>query len=150
MGSLEEKISKDLTLALKAGDKKRRQVLSLVKAALANARIAAKKDKLSDEEVITVLAREAKSRKEAAADFRKGHAEERAKDEEAEAAIIATYLPAQMSTDEVEKKVDEVIAKLNATDIKQMGQVMGALSKELKGQADLKMVNQLVQKKLAG
>jgi uncharacterized protein YqeY len=147
--SLVERIDKEVLEALKSGDVAKRQVLGMVKSALTNARIAKKVDALADPDAMVVLAKEAKSRRDAAAEFRKGGAEDRAKAEEAEAAIIETYLPAQMSDAELEKAVTATLDKLKVTDAKQMGKVMGVLSKELRGKADLKKVNAIVKAKLS-
>ncbi|MFH0830491.1 MAG: GatB/YqeY domain-containing protein [Parcubacteria group bacterium] len=146
--TLLDRIDDDIKVALKGGDKIKRQVLSMAKAALNNYRIAKLKKELSDEDVTIVLAKEVKSRKDAAAEFRKVGAEERAKEEEAEAALLATYLPAQMSSSEVEAAVKAAIAKVGAKTSKDMGKVMGLVSKELRGRADLKEVNVLVRKLL--
>lgn len=146
--ALVDRINEDLTAARKAGDETKRQVLGMVVSALTNARIAKKVDALADGDALVVLTKEAKSRRDAAAEFRKGAAEDRAKAEEAEAAVVEAYLPAQMSDAELGKVVDATMAKLGITDPKEMGKVMGALSKELKGKADLKKVNALVKAKL--
>lgn len=148
--SLQENIDKDLVEARKAGEGLKREVLGMVKAALTNFKIAQKKAELSDDDVITVLGKEVKSRRDAAAEFEKVGSSDRAKQEQEEAQLLAAYLPEQMSDDDIEKKVAEVLEKLGVTDQKQMGQVMGALSRELKGKADLKKVNEIVRKKLSG
>jgi uncharacterized protein YqeY len=147
--SLAEKIDADFKAAFKAGDTAKKEVLNLVRSALSNFRISKKKDTLTDDDVMSVLSRELKQRNDSAAEYRKGGAEEQAKAEEAEAAILATYLPAQMSDEDVQKVVDETLKKMNVTDPKEMGKVMGALSKELKGKADLKKVNEIVRQKLS-
>jgi uncharacterized protein YqeY len=147
--SLFERIEQDFTAAFKAGDQPKRQVLGMVKAALTNTRIAKKKENLTDDDVMAVLRKEVKSRREAAGEYRKGGAEDRALAEEAEAKALEVYLPAQMSEADLEQKVLAAIKKLGATSAKETGKVMGALSKELKGQADLKKVNELVRKHLA-
>jgi len=145
-----EKINTDITAALKSGDTQKRQVLGMVKAALTNARIAKKKPELTDDEIIAVISKEAKSRREAAVEYRKGRAEDRAKSEEAEAALLEAYLPPQMSQEEIIKAIDEALVKTGVTVAKEIGKVMGVLSKKLKGRADLKKVNELLRKKLSG
>ena len=146
--TLAERITQDLQAARKSGDAAKRQVLGMAQAALTNARIAKKIDQLPDPDAISVLGKEAKSRRDAAVEFRKGGAEERAQAEESEAKILETYLPAQLSDAEIEKVVTGTLAKLGISDVKQMGKVMGVLSKELRGKADLKKVNALVKSKL--
>lgn len=146
--SLLSKIDEDIKAALKGGDKVKRQVLSMAKSAINNYRIAKLKDELKDEDIMIVLAKEVKSRIDAAAEYRKAGAEDRAKEEEAEAAILQSYLPAQMSEADVKAAVTAAIAKTGAKSAKEMGKVMGVLSKELRGKADLKLVNQLVKQQL--
>jgi uncharacterized protein YqeY len=146
--SLLEQLDADIKAALKSGDAAKRQTLSMVKSALGNYRIAQRKEKLTDADVITVVGKEVKSRKDAAVEFRKGGAEDRAKQEESEAAMLSGYLPAQMSEVEVESAVKAAIQKTGAKSSKDMGKVMGVVSKELKGRADLKSVNVLVKKLL--
>ncbi len=146
--TLLEKIDADIKAALKGGDAAKRQTLSMVKSALGNYRIAQRKQELTDADVMTVVAKEVKSRKDAAAEFRKGGAEDRAKQEEAEAAMLAGYLPAQLGEAEVEAAVKAAIQKTGAKTSNDMGKVMGVVSKELKGRADLKAVNAMVRKQL--
>ncbi len=147
--TLADQLNKDLLTSLKEGDAVKRQVLSLVKSALTNFKIAEKKDKLSDEDVLKVLAKELKSRKESIKAFRSGGADARAAQEEAEAKILTEYLPEQMSIEDVETKIDEAIKKLGASDIKELGKVMGLLSSQLKGQTDMAEVMEMVKKKLS-
>ncbi len=146
--ALLEQINTEITTALKGGDTRTRELLGMVKAALTNTRIAKKKETLTDDEIMAVIAKEAKSRRDAAVEYRKGGAEDRAKSEEAEAAMLEKYLPAQMSDEEITKAVDGALQKTGVTSAKEMGKVMGVLSKELRGKADLKKVNELVRKKL--
>lgn len=148
--TLADQLNKDLLASLKAGDTLRRGVLSLVKSGLTNYKIEQKKDKLSDEDVLKVLARELKSRKEAAKVFRDGGANERAEQEEAEAKILTEYLPKQMSRAELVTKVDAVIEKVGARTIKDTGKVMSVLASELKGAADMGEVSNMVKEKLNG
>jgi len=143
-----KRIDDEIKSALKAGDTTKRQTLSMVKAALTNFKIAQRKAELTDADVISVLGKEVKSRKDAAAEFRKGGAEDRAKQEEAEIALLSGYLPEQMGSADVEKAVKAAIEKTGAKTSKDMGKVMGVVSKELKGKADLKEVNALVRKLL--
>jgi uncharacterized protein YqeY len=146
--TLVEQIDQAVKEALKAGDQLTRQVLGTLKAALTNARIAKKVEKLADVDILAVIQREVKSRKDAAAEYRKGGAEDRAKSEEQEIAILAKYLPEQMSAEEIGVEIDAAIKEVKATTAKEIGKVMGVLSKKLRGKADLKEVNAILRKKL--
>lgn len=146
--SLLEKIDQDLQASLKAGEKIKRQVLSMTKSALNNYRIEKRKDKLNDEDVITVLGKELKSRLATAEEFAKAGAQDRADQEKQEAKILEAYLPKQLAVEEIQKIVKETLEKLKITDQKQIGKAMGVLSRELKGKADLKKVNEIVRQEL--
>ncbi len=147
--SLAQKLSDDLLKAMKARDERRTATLRLVRAAIGHTE-AIKAITLTEEEVQDVLNREAKKRREAIEEFTKANRPDRAQQEEAELAILLEYLPQQMGRDEIEKLVREAIATVNATDAKQMGAVMGKLMSLVKGKADGKLVNQIVQELLLG
>ncbi len=146
--SLAAKISNDLLKAMKARDERRTATLRLARAAIGHAE-AIKAAALTEEEIQDILNREAKKRREAIEEFNKANRADRAQQEQAELAILLEYLPQQMSRTEIEKFVREAIAAVNATDAKQMGAVMGKLMPLVKGKADGKLVNQIVQELLA-
>jgi uncharacterized protein YqeY len=141
--SLAEQVRTDMTSAMKAGQKDRVGALRLV---LSELQKAAKEG--SDDE-LAVLRRERKRRLEAAEQFRGGGRPELADQEEAEAAIIEAYLPAELSDDELDSVVSDAIAKTGATDIKSMGQVMKAVMEVVDGRADGRRVSAKVKEALA-
>jgi uncharacterized protein len=142
---LKDKITSDLTAAMKARDEKRSGTLRMVLAAIKNEEVAGKVAReLSDAEVITVLAREAKKRREAAEGFEAGGRSDRAEDEKNEGKIIAEYLPAQLSEAEIKEMITAAIAETGAAGPAGMGQVMKVLSPKIAGRADGALVSSLV------
>jgi uncharacterized protein YqeY len=138
-----EQLKSDLVTAMKAGEKERVGALRMVLSALQ----LDEKEGGGDE--VAVLRRERKRRLEAAEQFRGGGRPELADQEEAEAAIIEAYLPAELSDDELDSVVSDAIAKTGATDIKSMGQVMKAVMEVVDGRADGRRVSAKVKEALA-
>jgi hypothetical protein len=103
---------------------------------------------LTDDEVVEVLGRQVKQRRESVESFRAGGREERAEAEEAEAAILAEFLPEQLGEEELRALVDEAVAQTGASSPSDMGRVMGALMPRTKGRADGKLVSDLVKQRL--
>jgi hypothetical protein len=137
-----------MTDAMRAHDALRRDVLRMAEAAV----YAVEKKEhraLSDDEVVGVLAREVKTRRESIEAFRGGGREDLAAKEEAEIAILSEFLPAQLSDDEVRALVDEAIAQTGASSARDLGRVMGVLSPRTRGRADGKRVSELVAQALA-
>lgn len=147
---LEERIEQDIKSALLAGDKQKATTLRTVKSALLNVKVATGKREsgLSDDEVIQVLAKEAKKRQESADLYKQGGDEDRAGNELAEKKVIEQYLPAQLSEEEVTKIVDEVIAQTGASGQQAMGQVIGAVRAKTQGSADGAVIARIVKEKL--
>ncbi|OGY64214.1 MAG: hypothetical protein A3I89_02330 [Candidatus Harrisonbacteria bacterium RIFCSPLOWO2_02_FULL_41_11] len=144
---LQEKLNQDLKNAMKSGDTGKLSVLRMVSASLHNKQIEKGKDAvLSDDEVIEVLRREAKKRKESIEAFEKGGRPELADKEKTELVLIEAYLPKQMSREEVVVAVEKVLAGL--ADKSNQGLVMKAVMGELKGKADGKMISEVVKEKL--
>jgi uncharacterized protein YqeY len=135
--SLKETIRTDLTAAMKARDEVHSSTLRMVLTAITNAEVAGKQAReLSDDEIIGVLSSEAKKRREAATAFADGGRAEQAAKEAAEAAVIAEYLPAQLTPAEISDLVTKAIAQTGAADVKAMGKVMGVVTPQVKGRAD--------------
>ncbi|MFJ2759194.1 GatB/YqeY domain-containing protein [Nocardioides sp. NPDC087217] len=152
MSTLKDQLRTDLTSAMKARDKERAGTLRMVMAAITEAEVAGKEAKeLTDDEIITILTREAKKRREAATAFADGGRAEQAEKETAEAAVITEYLPAQLSAEEISDLVSKAIAQTGAADegIRAMGKVMGILTPQTKGKADGGAVAAEVRKQLA-
>jgi uncharacterized protein YqeY len=146
--SMQEQLDVDLRTALKSRDKLRAQTIRGLKSALKYAEIEATRP-LDEAEVLAVITKQAKQRRDAIEQFQQGGREDLVMQESAELALLEAYLPAQMTTEEVEAKVKEIITALGVTDMKGMGQVMGQAMAELKGKADGKVVNQIVRQLLS-
>lgn len=137
--SLKDRLRADLTTAMKARDELRSSTLRMVLSAVTNAEVAGKSAKvLTDDEVVAVLTTEAKKRREAAVAFADGGRAESAEKERAEAAVIADYLPEQLTEDEVAEIVAAAVESTGAAaeGMKAMGKVMGVVTPQVKGRAD--------------
>jgi uncharacterized protein YqeY len=137
--TLKEQLRSDLTTAIKARDEVRSSTLRMVLTAITNAEVAGKESReLTDEDVIGVLTSEAKKRREAATAFAEGGRQESADKEQAEAAVIAPYLPEQLSEAEVADLVTAAIEQVGAAGegMRAMGKVMGVVQPQVKGRAD--------------
>lgn len=142
-----DKIQSDLKSAQLARDEVKVSTLRLLLSEIKNAEIA-KGDSLSEEELVSVIQKEVKKRKEASIAFRSGGREETALKEEAEARILESYLPTQLSTEELTKIVETTITEVGATTIVDMGKVIGAVMAKVKAQADGGVVSSLVKERL--
>ena len=142
--TLADRVKQDLTSAMKAGEKERVGALRLVLSELQKAA----KDGSDDE--LAVLRRERKRRHESATAFREGGRPELADAEEAEAKVIAAYLPAELSDDELRAIVVAAVAETGAASPKDMGMVMKAAMPKVAGRADGKRVSALAQEALRG
>jgi uncharacterized protein YqeY len=147
--TLRERLQEDTTAAMRSGDALRRDTLRMVQNAVYNIE-KAKKVTLTDDDILAVIVRETKTRRESVEAFRKGGREDLAAKEEAEIAILAEYLPEPLTEDELRALVDEGIAKTGATSARDLGKVMGWLSPRVRGRADGKAVSGLVAQALAG
>lgn len=143
--NLQEQINTDLISATKSGDSARIGVLRLLKNAFSNEQIKLRHI-LSDEEVLKVLAREAKQRRDSIQAYRDGGREDLASEEEAELSVIETYLPQQISDEELEKVVVATIDELGSN--AQMGRVIGEVMKKVASRADGGRVSLLVRQRL--
>lgn len=141
--SLMEQLTADMKAAMKQGQKERLSVIRLVRGAVRQAEIDGKKT-LTDDEVLGVIGKEVKMRRDSIEEFARGGRTDLVEKTQAEIEILMPYLPEQISADEVRKIVEEVIAKVGAATPKDMGKVMGALMPRVKGHADGKLVNEIV------
>jgi uncharacterized protein len=146
--TLRERIQSEITAAMRSGDALRRDTLRMAESAVYNAE---KRDRrtYSDDEVAGVLAREVKTRRESVEAFRKGGREDLASKEESEIAILAGFLPEQLSEAEIAALVETAVAETGATSPRDMGKVMGWLAPRTKGRADGRAVSQAVATVLA-
>ena len=149
--ALKEKLQNDLTEAMRARDEVRSSTIRMVLTAIKNEEVSGKEAReLSDAEVITVLSREAKKRREAAEAFEQAGAKNRADMEKAEGVVIAEYLPVQLSESEIKEMINAAIAETGATGPQQMGLVMKSIQPKIAGRADGGVVSSLVKAALSG
>lgn len=134
--------------AMKNRDKETLNVVRMLKAAVQNEQIELGHDLNSNEE-IAVMAREYKQRKESLEEFEKAGREDLINQAKNELSIVEKYMPKQLSKDEVTKIVKEVVDELNASSMKNFGQVMGSVMPKVQGKADGKLVNQVVKEQLS-
>ncbi|MCM8796467.1 MAG: GatB/YqeY domain-containing protein [Candidatus Omnitrophica bacterium] len=145
---LEEKILADYKEAMKARDNLKSSVLSFLRAELLNAAVAKKKSRLEDTEVISVIKKQIKARQDSIEQFTRGGRPEMAQKEEAEMKILKDYLPPQLSLEEIKKIIEEAIIQTSAKDMKDMGRVMKEANAKIAGQADGRLVSDLVKERL--
>ncbi|SNZ06252.1 hypothetical protein SAMN06265182_0614 [Persephonella hydrogeniphila] len=148
MAELLKKLQEDMKTAMKSGDKDRLSVIRMLISEIKKVQIDKKKE-LSDEEIIDVLQRYAKQRKESIKQYREAGREDLAQKEEFELKVVQEFLPQPLSEEEIEKIVDETIAQLGASSMKDMGKVMKAVMEKVKGRADGSTVSGIVKKKLS-
>ncbi len=148
--TLSQKISDDMKVAMKTGEKLKLETLRTVRALLIELTKRGSGTDISPEEEISALLAAAKKRKEAIDLYRKAGREELAHQEEQELAIINSYLPKQMSKEEAEAIIGGIITQSGATTVKDLGKVMPLAMKELKGKIDGKVVQEIVKQKLGG
>jgi uncharacterized protein YqeY len=135
--------------AMRARDQRRTSTLRMAMAAAHNRRIELGRA-LTDEDVVEVLGKQVKQRRESIEQFRAGGREEMAANEEAEAQILGEFLPEQLSEDELAVMVDQAVAETGAAGPGDIGKVMGWLMPRTKGRADGKAVSELVRRRLGG
>ena len=148
---LQDDIRTHLTAAMKAKEEPRLTVLRGLIAACTQELTATKRtpqDKLSDDEVLALIKRSVKQRKEAADQFRKGGREDLAQKEEQEALILSEYLPDMASFEEIQAAAEQVRQRLDVTDLSKAGILVGAVMKELRGRADGAVVKEIVERLL--
>ncbi|KIL41705.1 aspartyl-tRNA amidotransferase [Gordoniibacillus kamchatkensis] len=146
--SLSERLNEDMKQAMKTQDKFKLSVIRMVRAAIKNIEIDTKRT-LDDNEVLDVLGREIKQRKDSLQEFEKAGRDDLAETVKAEIAVLNEYMPQQLTEEEVKAIVQQTIQETGASSKADMGKVMGALMPKVKGRADGKLVNQLVQQLLA-
>ena len=146
--TLRERLQTETTAAMRSGDTLRRDVLRMAQNAIYNAE-KAKRQPLSEDEVLSLVTREVKTRRESVEAFRAGGREDLASKEEAEIAILGEFLPEGLSDDELRQLVDEAIAATGASSPRDLGKVMGWLSPRTRNRADGKVVSGLVAQALA-
>jgi len=148
---IKEQLQSDLTEAIRSRNEIVSGTIRMVLTSIRNEEVSGKEERtLADAEIVTVLTREAKKRREAAEAFADAGRADKAELEKAEGEVIAKYLPAQMSEDDVKKLVAAAIAQSGAAGPGDMGKVMGILKPQVAGKADGGLVSGLVKAALAG
>ncbi|OZB91675.1 GatB/YqeY domain-containing protein [Paenibacillus sp. XY044] len=142
--NLSERLNEDMKQAMKSKDKFKLSTIRMVRSTIKNLEIDLKRT-LDDNEVLDILSREIKQRKDALQEFQKADREDLAEHAKAEIEIIGQYLPAQLSEEEIKVIVQQTIQETGASSKADMGKVMGALMPKVKGRSDGKLVNQVVQ-----
>jgi hypothetical protein len=145
---LEEKILNDYKEAMKAKDTLKSSVLSFLRADMMNQAVARKKSKLDDPEVINVIKKQIKQRQDSIEQFTKGGRTDMAEKEKKELEILKTYLPPELTADEVKKIIEESVTSLGAQGMQDMGKVMKEVTGKIAGKADGKLVSDLVRERL--
>lgn len=138
--SIKEQINQDVKEAMKAKDNKKRDALRLLTSAFKQVEVDERKE-LSDDDIIKIIQSQVKRRNDAATQYKDAGREDLLQIELDEIAIYSQYLPAQLSDEELSSALKEIIVKVAAAGIKDIGKVMGAASKELSGKADGKRIN---------
>lgn len=145
---LKEKLLEDLKESMKEKNLIRKNTIQMIRAAI----LQVEKDKaieLNDEQIIEIIAKESKKRKDAAADFEKSGREDLINQNKEELSILAEYLPKQLTEEEVQKIVKEIVAETGASSIKDMGIVMKISKEKIGAAADGKLISEVVKKILA-
>ena len=146
--TLVERINEDMKLAMKAQDKETLNVVRMIKSAIQMAKIELKHE-LTDEEVIDVVSKQIKMRKDSIVEFSKASRSDLVDQYNKEITILNKYMPEQLSYDEVVKIIDDVFALINPTSQKQMGLIMKEVNPKVKGKYDMGEVSKLIKDKLS-
>lgn len=142
--AIKQKLTDDLKQAMRSGDKVKSSVIRLLMAAIQNAEIAARQTTLGDQELLGIIAKEVRQRKESITAFKLGDRNDLVAQEEAEMTILKEYLPQQISREEIIAAARQVISGMGAQGPGDKGKVMSQLIPQLKGRADGRDVNEVV------
>ena len=143
-----DRITKDIVDAMKNKDTLKLSTLRLLKGAIDLEKINKKLDTMSDEDIVVIISKQIKTRKESIIEFEKGNRTDLIDQTKKEIEILSSYMPELLSEEEVTKIIDEAIVKVNASTIKDMGLVMKEVSAKLKGRADMSLVSSIIKNKL--
>lgn len=146
--TLVERINEDMKLAMKSQDKEKLNVIRMLKSAIQLSKIELKHE-LTDEEVVDVVAKQIKMRKDSITEFTKAERFDLAEQNQKEVEILNTYMPEQLSLEEVTKIIDEVFSSVNPTSPKQMGLIMKEVNPKVRGKFDMGEVSKLIKDKLS-
>ena len=146
--SLEDKISQDYVRSMKARDTFTSSVLSFLRAQIKNVKVDKRLETIPDEDVISVIKKQAKQRQDSITQFKAGGREDLAQKEEKELVILRSYLPPEMPAEKLKNIIEEVVSASGATSIKDMGRVMKDVLVRVAGQADNQTIGALVKERL--
>ncbi len=144
---MRNQILEDLKTAMKNQDKERLSVIRMVKGSIQMAELN-KKHELSDEEVIDVITKEIKSRKDSISEFEKGDREDLIEKTQSEIDILKEYLPKQLTETEINQIIDKVFDEVKPESSKDMGKIMKVLTPQVKGKADMGLISKIVKEKI--
>ncbi len=147
MSELKKRLQEDLKKAMKEKDTFKRDTVRFLMSAIKQVEVDTRKE-LTDADIIKIIQKNVKQRQDAAAQYKEGGREDLYEKEMQEAAILQEYLPKQLSDEELEAALKEIIAEVGATSLKDMGKIMGVATKKLAGVADGKRINETVKKLL--
>jgi uncharacterized protein len=147
--TLEERLDADLKEAMRSGDNVRKLAIRAVKTAITEAKVSGTEQRsVTDEDVMRILQKQVKQRRDSIAEFAKGGRNDLIERELAEIAALEKYLPQQLSEEEVRAHAEKVIAELSVTDMKGLGPVMKRMTGDLRGVADGQVINRVVRELL--
>jgi uncharacterized protein YqeY len=146
---LEDKIMSDFKEAMKNKDSVKQSTISFLRSQLKNLAIEKKKDKLEDSDVVAIIKKQVKQRLDSIEKFQSGGRLDLAEKEQKEMGILKAYLPEELSKEELEKIIDETIASIGASNIKDMGRVMKEVMSKVGGKVDNKTLSDSVRLKLS-
>ena len=144
---MRERILNDLKEAMKAQDKTTLAVIRMVKGAMQMEELNKKKE-LDDDEVIALIAKQIKTRKESIVEFEKGNRQDLIDATNTEIEILNKYMPEQLSEEEVNNIIDEIFTEVKPESMRDMGKIMGLANSKLKGRADMSYVSSIIKNKL--
>ena len=143
-----ERISKDMVEAMKSKDTLKLATLRMLKGAIDLERINKNLDKVTDDDIVVIIGKQIKTRKESILEFEKGNRKDLVDKTNEEINILSAYMPEMLSEEEITTIVMDAIKEVNATSIKDMGSVMKVVSPKLKGKADMSLVSSIIKNKL--
>ncbi len=146
--SLKEQLMDDLKVAMRDKEKLRKSVITMLRSAIKQVEVDERRD-LDDSEIIDIIAKQIKQKTNAIEEFRNGNRLDLVEEAQEEIQILKTYLPEQLSEEEIVTLVNETILKTGATSMKDMGKVMGIVSSATKGRADGKTISEAVKRALS-
>jgi uncharacterized protein YqeY len=148
--SLKDRLAEEMKKALKERDKTRLSTIRLIRDAIAKKEIEQRRQALDDDGIVKVIGAMIRKSEEAVDQFTKGHRQDLVDEETREIEVLKSFLPSQLSPEEIQSLIDEAIREAKAVDLKDLGKVMRILMPKVSGKADGKTVNQMVRERLSG